>query len=203
MKKIIFSLLTVIILTGCAFSVSCFAYGKNNKVEDQMVIKGPTISVPFSANKEVAVTTNNLSEKKSNTPTNIKVDVELFNLALERVKAIKDQYKGASKMTTRSIINQEIDVINKKLNNIKSRIEKEEKNKEEIVQEIKFLEFQKELLKSEKTLNGFIDLKTTSYMALASAAVTLALPFIIPYLTMTSYVAIASAAATLAFTYLA
>ncbi len=202
MKKIISSLLTVIILTGCAFSISCFAYGENNKVEDQMVIKGPTISVPFSANKEVAVTTNNLSEKKSNTSTNIKVDVELFNLALERVKAIKDQYKGASKMTTRSIINQEIDVINKKLNNI-SRIEKEEKNKEEIVQEIKFLEFQKELLKSEKTLNGFIDLKTTSYITLASAAVTLALPFIIPYLTMTSYVAIASAAATLAFTYLA
>ncbi len=198
MKKIISSLLTVIILTGCAFSISCFAYGENNKVEDQMVIKGPTISVPFSANKEVAVTTNNLSEKKSNTSTNIKVDVELFNLALERVKAIKDQYKGASKMTIRSIINQEIDVINKKLNNIKSRIEKEE-----IVQEIKFLEFQKELLKSEKTLNGFIDLKTTSYITLASAAVTLALPFIIPYLTMTSYVAIASAAATLAFTHLA
>lgn len=186
MKKIIPSLLTVIILTGCAFSISCFADNENSKSKNQMVIKGPTISVPFSANKEAAVTANNLSEKKSNTSTNIKVDVELFNLALERVEAIKKQYKGASKLTIRAIINQEIDVINKKLNNIKNRIEKEEKeekDKEEIVQEIKFLEFQKELLKSEKTLNGFIDLKTTSYIALASAATTLALTFIVPCLT--------------------
>ena len=181
MKKIISSLLTAIILTGCTFSISCFADGENNKSKNQMVIKGPTISVPFSTNKEVAATTNNLLEKKSNTSTNIKVDVELFNLALERVEVIKNQYKGASKMTIRSIINQEIDVINKKLDNIKNKIEKE--GKEGIYQEIKFLEFQKELLKSEKTLNGFTDLKTTSYIAFASAAVTLALTFIVPCLT--------------------
>lgn len=181
MKKIISSLLTAIILTGCTFSISCFADGENNKSKNQMVIKGPTISVPFSTNKEVAATTNNLLEKKSNTSTNIKVDVELFNLALERVEAIKKQYKGASKLTIRAIINQEINVIDKKLDNIKNKVEKEDK--EEIVQEIKFLEFQKELLKSEKTLNGFIDLKTASYTAIASAAVTLALTFIVPCLT--------------------